>query len=177
MFASLVLSTKGRPAMVWLGAAAAFTVHVAIAVSIGVALFTILPHAAVNAAVAVIFLAGAGLAIREARNERRHEEREDHLVDTTAPGHRRSVVTAFVVIFIAEWGDLTQVLTANLAARLHSPFSVAIGAVLALWAVAALAVVGGRGLLRWVNVVTIRVVTAVILIGLAIATGILAITG
>jgi Ca2+/H+ antiporter, TMEM165/GDT1 family len=177
MFASLVLATKGRPVMVWLGAAAAFVVHVAIAVSVGVALFTILPHRAVDAVVAAIFLVGAGLAVREARNERRHEEREEHLVEETTPGHRRAVLTAFIVVFIAEWGDLTQILTANLAARLHSPFSVAVGSVLALWAVAALAVIGGRGLLRWVNVATIRVVTAVILTGLGIATGILAIIG
>jgi Ca2+/H+ antiporter, TMEM165/GDT1 family len=177
MFASLVLSTKGRPVMVWLGAAVAFVVHVAIAVSIGVALFAILPQRAVDAVVAAIFLAGAGLAIREVRKERQHEEREKRLSDQTAPGHRRAAVTAFIVVFIAEWGDLTQILTANLAARLHSPFSVAIGSVLALWAVAALAVIGGRGLLRWVNVATIRIVTAVILIGLGIATGILSIVG
>jgi Ca2+/H+ antiporter, TMEM165/GDT1 family len=177
MFASLVLSTRGRPAMVWLGAAAAFAVHVAIAVSIGVALFTILPHRAVDAVVAVIFLVGAGLAIREARHERQREDREEHLVDRQAHSHRRAGLTAFIVIFIAEWGDITQLLTANLAARLHSPLSVAVGAVLALWAVAALAVVGGRGLLRWVNVITIRVVTAVLLIGLGVATGILAIVG
>jgi Ca2+/H+ antiporter, TMEM165/GDT1 family len=177
MFASLVLSTRGRPAMVWLGAAAAFAVHVAIAVSIGVALFTILPHRAVDAVVAVIFLVGAGLAIREARHERQREDREEHLVDRQAQSHRRAGLTAFIVIFIAEWGDITQLLTANLAARLHSPLSVAVGAVLALWAVAALAVVGGRGLLRWVNVITIRVVTAVLLIGLGVATGILAIVG
>jgi Ca2+/H+ antiporter, TMEM165/GDT1 family len=175
MFASLVLSTKGRPVMVWLGAAAAFAVHVAIAVSIGVALFTILPHRAVDAVVAAIFLAGAGLAIHEANKEREHEDREKRLADQTAPGHRRAAVTAFIVVFIAEWGDLTQILTANLAARLHSPFAVAIGSVLALWAVAALAVIGGRGLLRWVNVATIRVVTAAVMIGLGVATGILAI--
>jgi Ca2+/H+ antiporter, TMEM165/GDT1 family len=177
MFASLVLSTKGRPAMVWLGAAAAFAVHVAIAVSVGVALLTFLPHRAVDAVVALIFVAGAGLAIREARREREHEDREEHLAEAAAARHHRAALTAFIVIFIAEWGDLTQVLTANLAARLHSPFSVAIGSVLALWAVAALAVVGGRGLLRWVNVVTIRIATAVILVGLGIATGILAIIG
>jgi Ca2+/H+ antiporter, TMEM165/GDT1 family len=177
MFASLVLSTKGRPAMVWLGAAAAFAVHVAIAVSVGVAVFTILPHRAVDAVVAVIFLLGAGLAIREARRERQHEDREERLAASGAARHSQTALTAFIVIFIAEWGDLTQVLCANLAARLHSPFSVAIGSVLALWAVAALAVIGGRGLLRWVNVVTIRIVTAVILIGLGIATGILAIIG
>jgi putative Ca2+/H+ antiporter (TMEM165/GDT1 family) len=177
MFASLVLSTKGRPVSVWLGAAGAFAVHVAIAVSVGVALFTILPRRAVDAVVAVMFLAGAGLAIREARNERRHEERQEHLAESGASHHRQAALTAFVVIFIAEWGDLTQVLTANLAARLHSPLSVAAGSVLALWAVAALAVAGGRGLLRWVNVAMIRIVTAVILIGLAVVTGILAIAG
>jgi Ca2+/H+ antiporter, TMEM165/GDT1 family len=177
MFASLVLSTKGRPLSVWLGAAAAFVVHVAIAVSVGVALFTILPHRVVDAVVAVMFLVGAGLAISEARNERRHEGREEHLAETSARHHRNAALTAFVVIFIAEWGDLTQVLTANLAARLHSPLSMAIGSVLALWAVAALAVAGGRGLLRWVNVAMIRVVTAVVLIGLGLFTGILAIAG
>jgi Ca2+/H+ antiporter, TMEM165/GDT1 family len=175
MFASLVLSTKGRPFMVWLGAAAAFTVHVAIAVSVGVALFTFLPHRAVEGAVAAIFLVGAALAIREARHERRSEGQDEKFAGESAPGHRRTAITAFIVIFLAEWGDLTQVLTANLAARLHSPVSVAVGSVLALWAVAALAVVGGRGLLRWVNVYVIRVVTAVVLIGLGIATGVLAI--
>lgn len=176
MFASLVLSTKGRPLMVWLGAAAAFVVHVAIAVSVGIALFTILPHRAVEAVVAVIFFVGAALAIREARKESRHEEREERLASTSSQ-RRRTVLTAFIVIFLAEWGDLTQVLTANLAARLHSPLSVAIGAVLALWAVAALAVLGGRGLLRWVNIAVIRIITAVILIGLGLVTGILAIVG
>ena len=177
MFASLVLSTRGRPFLVWLGAAAAFAVHVAIAVSVGVALFTILPHRAVDAVVAVIFLLGAGLALREARRERQHSEREQDLARSRGSQGGHAALTAFVVIFIAEWGDLTQVLTANLAARLHSPLSVAIGSLLALWAVAALAVIGGRGLLRWVNVATIRIVTAVILAGLGIVTGILAIIG
>jgi Ca2+/H+ antiporter, TMEM165/GDT1 family len=177
MFASLVLSTRGGPLMVWLGAAAAFVVHVAIAVSIGVALFTILPQRAVEAVVAVIFFVGAALAIREARKESRHAEGAERLAATTAGRHGKTVLTAFIVIFLAEWGDLTQVLTANLAARLHSPLSVAIGAVLALWAVAALAVLGGRGLLRWVNVVVIRIITAVILVGLGLVTAILAIVG
>jgi putative Ca2+/H+ antiporter (TMEM165/GDT1 family) len=177
MFASLILSTRGRPFLVWLGAAAAFTVHVVIAVSVGVALFTFLPHRAVEAVVAVIFLAGAVLALREARKERQHDDREEQLASAEAAKHRQTAITAFVVIFLAEWGDLTQVLTANLAARLHSPLSVGVGALLALWAVAALAVIGGRGLLRWVNVVIIRIATAVILTGLAIFTAILAITG
>jgi len=55
------------------------------------------------------------------------------------------------------------VLTAELAARYRSPLSVGVGAVLALWAVAALAVVGGQSVLRWVSMATVRTVTAVAL--------------
>jgi putative Ca2+/H+ antiporter (TMEM165/GDT1 family) len=77
------------------------------------------------------------------------------------------MTTAFVVIFLAEWGDLTQILTANLAAHYHSPFSVGLGALLALWAVAGLAVVGGQSLLRFINIKTVRLVTAVVLLALA----------
>jgi len=163
MFASLVLSTRGRPAVVWLGAAAAFSVHVVIATTIGVALFHLLPQRALDALVAGMFLAGAALALREAAKERR----EEALVEREAASHRRIAVTAFLVIFIAEWGDLTQVLTANLAAHYHDALSVGIGAVLALWTVAALAVVSGQSLLRVVNIATVRVVTAVVLTGLA----------
>ncbi len=142
-------------------------VHVVIAVTVGVALFKVLSHRAVDLVVGVLFLVGAALAIREARHESAHEADEVALVTREVDSHRRAAVTAFVVIFLAEWGDLTQILTANLAARYHSPASVALGAVLALWAVAAVAVIGGQGLLRFVNVATLRVVTAVILIGLA----------
>ncbi|MDP9074044.1 MAG: TMEM165/GDT1 family protein [Actinomycetota bacterium] len=71
------------------------------------------------------------------------------------------------MIFLAEWGDLTQILTANLAAHYHAPLSVGIGAILALWAVAGIAVAGGQTVLRWVNVAVIRRVTAVILLILA----------
>jgi putative Ca2+/H+ antiporter (TMEM165/GDT1 family) len=164
MFASLVMSTRGRPAIVWLGAAAAFTVHVVIATTIGVALFHLLPHRAVEALVAVMFLVGAVLALGEAVKERREEE----LVDREVASHRRVAVTAFLVIFVAEWGDLTQILTANLAAHYHDALSVGVGALLALWTVAALAVVSGQSLLRVINIATVRIVTAVVLTGLAV---------
>jgi Ca2+/H+ antiporter, TMEM165/GDT1 family len=68
---------------------------------------------------------------------------------------------------VAEWGDLTQILTANLAAKYHSPLSVGVGAVLALWAVAGIAVASGQTLLRFVNIATIRKVTAAILVALS----------
>jgi putative Ca2+/H+ antiporter (TMEM165/GDT1 family) len=78
----------------------------------------------------------------------------------------RTAATATGVIFLAEWGDLTQILTANLAARYHDPVAVTLGAVVALWLVAAVAVVGGSTLLRVVSVRTLRTVTAVVLVGI-----------
>jgi Ca2+/H+ antiporter, TMEM165/GDT1 family len=166
MFASLVLSTRGRPALVWLGAAGAFLLHVVIAVTIGVALFHLLPHQVLDAVVAGMFLVGAALAVREAIKESKGHQDEE-IVEREVASHRRVAVTAFLVIFLAEWGDLTQILTANLAAHYHDPFSVAVGAVLALWAVAGLAVVSGQSLLRVINIRTIRIVTAVVLVALA----------
>jgi putative Ca2+/H+ antiporter (TMEM165/GDT1 family) len=163
MFASLVMSTRGRPLLVWFGAAGAFVVHVVIATTIGVALFHLVPHRALDAIVALMFLVGAALAIREARKA----EEDESVVEAEPRSGRRVVTTAFVVIFLAEWGDLTQILTANLAAHYHSPLSVGVGSVLALWAVAAIAVVGGQGLLRFINIKTLRIVTAVVLVALA----------
>ena len=66
MFASLVLSTRGRPFVVWLGAALAFVVHVVIAVTVGAALFHLVPHRVLEGLVAAMFFAGPALAIREA---------------------------------------------------------------------------------------------------------------
>lgn len=163
MFASLVLATRGRPRSVWLGAAAAFLVHVAIATTIGVGLFHLLPHRGAELAVAAMFLLGALYAWKEGAKE------EAELIEHEAAAHT-VVTTAFIVIFVAEWGDLTQILTANLAARYHDPLSVGIAATLALWTVAGLAVIGGKGLLRWVPIAIIRRFTALVLLVLAVVT-------
>lgn len=162
MFASLVLATRGKPRSVWVGAAGAFTVHVAIATTCGVLVFSILPHRAVDGVVAGLFLLGGLYALRESRRGAAPE------ATSSVGGRSRSVVlSSFVVIFLAEWGDLTQLLTANLAVRYHDPFAVGVGALLALWVVAALAVASGRGLLRTLRVSTLRVITGGVLLILA----------
>ena len=160
MFASLVMATRGRPLQVWVGAALAFVVHVAIAVTVGVALFSLLPRRAVDAVVAVAFVIGAVYAWLSSRSA--EEETVERL-----PSARGVVASAFAVIFVAEWGDLTQILTANLAARYGSALSVAVGSIAALWAVAAIAVTSGSTLLRFVSIRRVRQVTAVILLALA----------
>jgi len=160
MFASLVLATHGRPWAVWVGAAAAFVVHAAIATTVGVALFHLLPQRTVDLVVAALFAAGAVYAFLEGAKAHGAE-----VVQRVSSG--KVITTAFVVIFLAEWGDLTQILTANLAAHYHSPVSVGVGAVAALWLVAALAVAGGQSVLRFVNVVVVRRITGTVLLVLA----------
>lgn len=156
MFASLVMAARGRPFAVWLGAASAFFIHVAIAVTIGVAVFKLLPQRVLDLLIAVLFGVSALLAFAAARPT-------PHVAPVETPDSGRVFATAFGVIFLAEWGDLTQVLTANLAARYHSPLSVAVGATLALWAVAGLAVVGGHGLLSRLPTRPLRLVTGTVL--------------
>jgi putative Ca2+/H+ antiporter (TMEM165/GDT1 family) len=162
MFASLVMASRGRPRAVWLGAAGAFLIHAVIATTIGAGLFALLPREAVDLVVAAMFFAGAVYAYFEGQRD------ESRLIAKEVASHRKVVTTAFIVIFIAEWGDLTQILTANLAARYHSPISVGVGALAAVWVVAALAVTSGQTLLRFFPMSTVRRVTAALLFALAV---------
>ena len=166
MFATLILASRGRPLAVWFGAAGAFVVHVVIAVSVGVALFRILPQRAVDLLVAVLFAVGAALAFLE--TEEHDEEVAEEIIEETQVRTHRVVGTAFIVIFVAEWGDLTQVLTANLAARYHAPLSVATGAILALLSVAAIATFSGSALVRVLPGRLLRRITGVVCAILAV---------
>src|SRR6201986_3652261 len=147
--ASLVLSTRYRAAGVLAGAMAAFAVHVVLAVTCG-SLLGLLPHRAVAIAVAVVFLAGAVLVLRAGDGD------DDEVrLKAGAAGFWAVTATSFGVILLAELGDLSDIVIANLAARYHDPLLVGIGSVLALWSVVGLAIVGGRGLqrilpLRWI---------------------------
>src|SRR5260370_33703147 len=70
MFASLVLASRGRPRAVWIGAAGAFLVHAAIAVTLGAGLFAVLPPRAVDALAAGLFLACAVYAVMAGGRDR-----------------------------------------------------------------------------------------------------------
>ena len=148
--ASLVLGTRYRAGGVIAGAFAAFAVHVVLAVTCG-SLLGLLPHKVVQIAVAVVFLAGAALLLRSDKDDDDDEIR----LKADAAGFWAVAATSFGVILLAELGDLSDIVIANLAARYHDPVAVGIGSVLALWSVVVLAIVGGRGLqrilpLRWI---------------------------
>jgi len=157
MFASLVLATRHRPGWVWAGAAAAFTVHMAIAVTAG-QLLTLLPHRIVEWVVAGLFTAGAAYLWFASFRPQRQEEADAARQGGAAPSFLRVAATSFAVIFVAEWGDITQLAAANLAAR-YNPVLVFAGATAGLWAVAAIAVsIGAKSLslipMAWVNRIT-----------------------
>jgi putative Ca2+/H+ antiporter (TMEM165/GDT1 family) len=162
--AGLVLGARFPARWVFAGIAAAFLVHVVIAVAAG-SLLSLLPRRPVEVVVAVLFLVGAVLIWREGMEaEEAHDEAAADAVPASA-GFARVAALGFGVIFLAEWGDLTQILTANLAAKYHDPLSVGLGAVLGLWAVGALALAGGKTLLavlpmKWITRVAAAVMTA-----------------
>jgi putative Ca2+/H+ antiporter (TMEM165/GDT1 family) len=163
--AGLVLGTKFPWRWVFAGMAAAFVVHVVIATAAG-SLLSLLPRRPVEAVVGVLFLLGAVLIWREGMATEEEEEAE---VDATPDdaGVARVFSLAFGVIFLAEWGDLTQILTANLAAKYHNPLSVGIGAVLGLWAVGLIAILGGKTLLKVLPIKWITRIAALIMVVLS----------
>jgi putative Ca2+/H+ antiporter (TMEM165/GDT1 family) len=173
--AGLVLGTKFPARWVFTGVAAAFLVHVVIATAAG-SLLALLPRRPVEAVVAVLFLIGAVLIWREGLEREEDEEAEVAAVPESA-GFARVAALAFGVIFVAEWGDLTQILTANLAAKYHQPLSVGIGAVLGLWAVGLLAILGGKTLLKVLPIVWITRLAAVVMVALSIFSLVEAIRG
>lgn len=166
LFASLVLSTRYRAIWVWLGVSAAFLVHVVIAVTAGHFL-TLLPHRIVEAVVAVLFAVGAVILLFP---ERAGATEEPVIVPTGSASVRTVVLTSFAVVFVGEWGDLTQIATANLAAKYEDPLSVGVGAALGLVTVAGLAVTAGSNVLRVVPVGVVRRVAGLLLAGFAVVT-------
>lgn len=158
--AALVLSTRYRPLAVWVGVGLAFLVQTVIACTVG-GLVTLLPHRLVEIVAGLIFLAGALLLLREAPKADAEEAatEEEYAAKASAPKAGLAAVGAsFLVLFAAEWGDLSQLLTISLVGRYHQPVSVFLGAWLALLVVSGLAVVAGRFLLRYLRLSTIHYV-------------------
>ncbi len=173
MFASLILGTRYRPSWVWAGAAAAFAVQMAIAVTAG-QLLALLPHRVVDAVVASLFLAGSGYLWATSFRPEHRDGADAARQGGRVPSFGRVAGASFGVVFLAEWGDITQLTTANLAAR-YDPFLVFAGATLGLWAVAAVAVSVGAKSLQLIPMPWIRRITAVIMLGLGLCTALAAI--
>jgi putative Ca2+/H+ antiporter (TMEM165/GDT1 family) len=173
MVATLVLSTRFPGPAVWLGVCAGFAVQSAVAVAAG-GLVSLLPSRIVHAVTAFMFALGAVLLLRAKQEDVVEEEREltAELADEPPrPSFRRAVLTSFAVLFAAEWGHLSQILTANFAAKYGDPVAVFLGAWCALALIAGLAVVAGRALLRVVPLEWVRRLAAALFAAMAAVTG------
>ncbi len=168
MFTALMLGTKYRPLYVWLGAASAFLLHVCIAVTIGQA-FNLLPHRIAETVVALLFFVGA-LLLFFGKHGVEEDPKPSEISALAGKSHSfwKIFGAAFGLIFLSEWGDITQIATANYTAHYHNPLSVGIGAVAALWAVTTLAILMGSRIIKWVPAKTLLRITAVILLIFAV---------
>jgi putative Ca2+/H+ antiporter (TMEM165/GDT1 family) len=157
--AGLVLGTRYRASYVFVGVAAAFLLHVVLAVAAG-SVLTLLPQQLVAAVTGVLFLGGAAVLLFKKGDD------EEEVRKPKDQSFWKVSGAGFMLILVAEFGDLTQIMTANLAARYDDPFSVGLGAVLALWAVAGLGIVGGKALMKRVPLKLITQVAAVLMLAL-----------
>ncbi|MFB7776950.1 TMEM165/GDT1 family protein [Streptomyces bauhiniae] len=159
--AGLVLGARYRASYVFVGVAAAFLVHVVLAVAAG-SVLTLLPQQIVHAITGVLFLGGAAVLLLK------KDEGEEEIKKPANQSFWKVAGTGFMLILVAEFGDLTQIMTANLAARYDDPISVGLGAVLGLWAVAGLGIVGGKALMKRVPLRLITQIAALLMIGLGV---------
>jgi putative Ca2+/H+ antiporter (TMEM165/GDT1 family) len=156
--ATLVMSTRFRPLLVWIGVCLAFFVQTGIAVLAG-GLIARLPRTPVEVFACAMFLIGGILLLRGAGKA--DEEEAETEAEFGAKAARqvvgwRVVTLCFTVLFLAEWGDLSQILTASLVVRYDDPLSVFVGAFLALAVVSGLAAALGRTLLTRMKLSTLR---------------------
>ncbi len=172
--AALVMATRGKALPVFLGSAAALTVQSIVAVGAG-HLVSLLPARPVHVAAGLLFLVSAVAMWR------RKEEAEEGSDETTrtGTGFFRATWSAFLVIFIAEWGDLTQLATAALAARYSAPLIVFAAATAALCCVSGIAVFVGHHAGKLLNPTITQRVAAVLfaVIGLVMVISALLIAG
>ncbi len=159
--AGLVLGTRYRASYVFAGVAAAFLLHVVLAVAAG-SVLTLLPQQIVHAVTGVLFLGGAAVLLMKKDDE------DEEIRKPEDQSFWKVAGAGFMLILVAEFGDLTQIMTANLAARYDDPLSVGLGAVLALWAVAGLGIVGGKALMKRVPLGLITKIAAVLMLGLGV---------
>ena len=158
--ASLVLGTRYRASYVFAGVAAAMALQVGLALVAG-QLLSLLPQRWVEGVSGLLFLAGAAMLLfHHGGDDDGHAAKEP-----SADNFWKVAGASFVVVAVAEFGDLTQIMTANLAAKYADPLAVGLGAWLALCAVAGIAIVGGQKLLKHVPMkVVVRVAAGAMLL-------------
>ncbi len=165
----VVLSSRNKAVPVWIGAGLALTAQALLAVVAG-RLLALLPHDDVRIVVATLFMAGAAYLIFVP--EKSSQEKGERLGEKPPPvsSNWRVLWTTFTLIALAEFGDITQVLIANLTARYKDPVGVFVGATAGFWVISAAGVLAGRTITKYVPLAWVRRVSGVVLLGFGIWT-------
>jgi Ca2+/H+ antiporter, TMEM165/GDT1 family len=168
--AALVLSTRYKPLAVWIGVGLAFMVQTLVAVSLGAIVTELVPERVIRLVTLTIFLVGAVVLFRTAPSAEAEEKEQEEEYTAVAAQERtglRAVAASFVVLFAAEWGDLSQILTINFVAHFDDHVDVFLGAWGALLTVSGLAVLMGRVLLRYMKLSLLHYIGAAVCLVLA----------
>jgi len=155
----MTLAARHRGLPVVIGAIAAFAILNLLAVLFGAAVAAWLPEWIVVLAVAALF-AGFGISALRYKEEAGDEDVEEK------PGHG-IVATTFLLIFLAEFGDKTQIAVAGLGST-ENPLAVWAGATIALAITSILGVFAGRKLLNRLPLLWIHRISGVFFLLLAI---------
>jgi len=178
MIATIVMGSRNPPLLVWAGAAGAFLLQAAIAVAAG-RLVELLPHEILEIVVTSLFFLGALVLLlvpeRRAREEGEREGERALAREEVGGAHPdehpvpawKVIGTAFAVVALGEFGDLTQLLLVNLVGKYHEPWAVFVGGFAGLVSMSAAGAFGGRALLRWLPLQWIRAGGGVALLGFA----------
>ncbi len=170
--AALVLSTRYQPLAVWIGVGLAFGVQTVVAVTVGF-LATLLPDVLVRSVTLAIFVLGAVVLVRTAPGADAAEQEQEQEFSAKSAQPRsfaKAAGASFLVLFAAEWGDLSQLLTISFVGRYQDHVNVFVGAWSALLVVSGLAVLAGRVLLRYMRLSLLHYVGAAVCLLLAVVT-------
>jgi putative Ca2+/H+ antiporter (TMEM165/GDT1 family) len=166
--ATVIMATRARPLMVVIGGSLALTIQMGLAVGAGT-LLTFFPVHWKDLIVGVLFLGGAAYLLFVPESAEEEKGRREADIENAAT-RWKEITTAFIVIFIGEFGDLTQIQAANFEAKLHQPLEVFVASTLALVAVTILGAYSGRALQRVIPLKRIRFGGGLIFAGLGIWT-------
>ncbi|WP_415900201.1 TMEM165/GDT1 family protein [Neptuniibacter sp. QD48_11] len=153
----MTLSARYKPVPVLIGAVAAFSVLNLLAVLFGATISAYLPQTAIFALVGTLFLV---FGIQSLRVEDDEEEGEPNI-------GRHLLLSVFVLIFLAELGDKTQLSIAGLSA-VENAWIVWLAGTSALLVTTLLGVWLGQFLLQRLSIIWIHRAASVLFIGFAL---------
>ncbi|MEO5378372.1 MAG: TMEM165/GDT1 family protein [Magnetococcus sp. DMHC-6] len=155
----MTLAARHRPMPVIIGAISAFIALNTLAVVFGAGLSEWIPEKVLAAIVALLFAVFGILSLRSQKEEEGDEEVQEK-------SGKSVIFTTFMMIFLAEMGDKTQIAVAGLASTLPV-IPVWIGGTIALSASSVLGVLAGRKLLTRIPLHRLQQISGLFFLALA----------